>query len=211
MQLILFKQLIIFATFLLVSTTVNAGITDLSLTIEFDGIENGVSINQSGSFRIIVTNNGPDPAGLGSSGMPISIFSPRILLADDGTEATFTLDSSIQQTCTRGVIAVEPRPPDPPSFITVFRTPVIAPEETVVCHGIFSINFNQGSRTYVWFLNPYVEDDDPDFENNTDSVFLGISAQSVPTLNKWGILSLVLVFMFYLVRSNKVFLEAKKG
>jgi len=187
---------VIFTSLFLItfSKTSPAGIADLSFDAEFDGIENGVTFQQQGTFRVTVTNNGPDAAGLGSgTGIPIAIFSGFVELSPvDGTEMEYNIDSSIAQSCQFGLIAVDPRPGNPPGFTFFFRTAPIPANESVTCHGLYLVNFTEGVRTYNWRVSGFVGDTDPDFTNNFEPVTFGIRPIQVPTLNFLGLVVLTL-------------------
>lgn len=183
---------VVFFLFALINFA-KAEVADLSLELEFDHINSGVVIEPAGSFRIIVTNNGPEAAGTNSSlTTPIAVFSDFVELAADGSEMNYSLDPGIAQDCQFGSIAVDPRPGDPPGFVFVFRTPVIQPNTSVTCHGIYEINFPAGTRTYQWNVNRHIDDVDPDLGNNTFPVTFGVLPPQVPGTSLHGVLMLLL-------------------
>lgn len=175
-----------------------AGVADLSFDAQFDGIEDGVVFGQQGTFSVTVTNNGPDAAGVGSgTGFPIAIFSGFVELSPvDGTEMDYNIDRSITQNCIFGLIAVDPRPGNPPGFTFFFETPEIAANESVTCYGVYYVNFKAGSRTYEWRASGFVEDTDPDFTNNFKPITFSIKPKQVPALSFYGLLTMILAFLF---------------
>jgi len=166
-----------------------AGVADLSVAVEFDEIEPGVSFQQTGTFRITVTNNGPDAAGtLSTSSRPIDIFSGFVELNDQGLDVEYVLDTSVTQDCGFGAIAIDPRPGNPPGFVFFFSTGVIQATTSITCHGRYFINFQSGTRSYEWFVAGDIEDTDPVFINNFGPVMFRIAPQAVPYLSPIGLL-----------------------
>ena len=183
------------------STVATAGIADLSLEVVFDDIDSGVSFQQQGEFRVIITNNGPDAAGtLSTSARPNDIFSDFIELGDNGPEVSFSIDTSISQDCGFGAIAVDPRPGEPPRFIYFFNTGIIQPNMSVTCHGIYMVNFHTGSRSYDWFASGDMNDSDPVFLNNFAPVTFGIAPRQVPGI---GFLGMLILMVSCVVFGNK--------
>lgn len=181
--------------------TSKAEVADLSLDLEFDDINSGVIYEPEGSFRIIVTNNGPEAAGTNSTlTTPIAVFSGFVELATDGTEMNYALDPNIPQSCQFGLISVDPRPGEPPGFVFVFRFPVIQPGTSVTCHGLYSINFPAGTRSYEWFVNPHIDDTDPDLTNNSFQVIFGVAPRQVPSIGFLGMLLLISIYLCIAVR-----------
>ncbi len=166
--------------------------------MEFDGEDSGIVYQQNGTFRIVVTNNGPEAAGTNSTlSTPITVFSGFVELAADGTEMNYGLDPNVTQECGFGLIAVDPRPGDPPGFVFVFRSPVIQPNSSITCHGIYSINFPLGTRTYQWNVNGHIDDTDPNSSNNIFPVTFGVAPVPVPTSNHFGLLILFFTFLVF--------------
>ena len=174
---------------LLIIPTASAGVSDLTIEINPQSFNN-LSAGDVGEFEVIITNNGPDEAGLDSPvGFPISI-NTGILFGDGTSNVGFSRNLDISQDCIFLLTVTEPRPPDPIGVVYSFYHDRIPANSSISCFARFQVFSDNVADTVEWrVINP--SDTDPDETNNRVNMNFFGSPVSVPTLSLAGLLILI--------------------
>lgn len=178
---------------LFISTSLLAGVSDLALEISPDRFADLVN-NDTGFFELVLTNNGPDDAGVGSPvSFPISINSE--ILFDNGTfNIGFSKNNDMPQKCIFIPTVIDPRPGDPPGIVYSFFIEAIPAGESVSCFASFQIFDDLFASSIEWrVVNP--SDDDPEDSNNRENMNFFGTVVSVPTISFLNIVLLMFLML----------------
>ncbi len=183
----------------LISFQIHAGVADLALSMQINGIENGVQGGQQGTYTVTITNNGPDIAAEGIAGVPITAISSPIPLVEGGPAIDFLPDDNDDPRCGFAVAISEPSPFDPARFGFFVEVPSLDVGESIECAGFYTVNITSGELTISWSLSSQF-DTDPDKSNNSASFLFGLVPAQVPTTS---IMGLIILIVFLVVLSTK--------
>ncbi|MFK8010801.1 MAG: hypothetical protein AB8B80_02090 [Marinicellaceae bacterium] len=172
-----------------------AGNVDLSLEINLDPITE-VEFLQTGTFSITVSNLGPDTAGGDStSNFPIAAISNGIFENKNGQQDLFIgQNTDLDQVCFFILAFGSPLPGGLPSVVYNFAYPKIPANESITCYGKYLVGFETGSRDFTFTVRSF-SDNETNLSNNTANFTFRIKPKTVPTLNFYAILILIVLMI----------------
>lgn len=175
---------------------VNAGDIDLSIELNLEPTTE-VEFLQTGTFSITVSNFGPDTAGGDStSNFPVSAFTNEFTEHENGFQDLYIgQDEDIEQDCFFVLLFGEPLPGGLPSIVYGFAYPEIPANEFITCYGKYLIAFENGSRDFSFNVRSF-SDNETNLSNNTANFTFRIKPKSIPTLNFYAILILIVLMIF---------------
>lgn len=166
---------------------------NVDIKVEIDPLLiSDVSNGDSGEFSITITNNGPDDIGLGSQlTHPVSIGSDRIYLEETGGFVSFFTSPNKPQDCVLSTYIIDPIPGELVSIIYTFHAPNIAANDSVICYGNYSVNFENGFHSLTW-RSLVAPDIDINPSNDSVTMFFQGNIRQVSSFSTFGLILLTL-------------------